>query len=73
VKKFYTPKEIRKMLKMSLNTIYEYIRLGWLPAVKLGNRYRIAEEDLNAFLNSRKTGQDGMSAGEQIVKEEEGK
>lgn len=38
----YTPKDIQKMLSLSKSTVYNMIKKGELPAVKIGNSYRIA-------------------------------
>src|SRR5438105_13207307 len=47
---YYTPKEVAEQLKLRVQTVYEYIRKGRLPAVRLGNRCRIARSDLEAFV-----------------------
>jgi excisionase family DNA binding protein len=49
--RYYSPTEIAATLKMNVNSIYEYIRMGKLPAVRLGNRYKISENDLKEFLD----------------------
>jgi excisionase family DNA binding protein len=46
---------VAERLKLRVQTIYDYIRKGRLPAVRLGNRCRIAQSDLDAFLQ-RQTG-----------------
>jgi len=46
----YTPQEVADLLKLRVQTVYDYIRTGKLTAVRLGNRYRIAHPDLEAFL-----------------------
>ena len=51
---YYTPKEVADQLKLRVQTIYDYIRTGRLPAVRLGNRCRIAQSGLEAFLAHRK-------------------
>jgi excisionase family DNA binding protein len=51
---YYTPKEVADRLKLRVQTIYDYIRKGRLPAVRLGNRCRIAASDLEAFLERHK-------------------
>jgi excisionase family DNA binding protein len=51
---YYTPKEVAERLKLRVQTIYDYIRKGRLPAVRLGNRCRIAGSDLEAFLERQK-------------------
>jgi excisionase family DNA binding protein len=52
---YYTPQEVAERLKLRVQTIYDYIRKGRLPAIRIGNRCRIAESDLEAFLASQKT------------------
>jgi excisionase family DNA binding protein len=52
---FYTPKEVAERLKLRVQTVYDYIRKGRLPAIRLGNRCRIAESDLDAFLAQQKS------------------
>jgi excisionase family DNA binding protein len=52
---YYTPKEVAERLKLRVQTIYDYIRKGRLPAVRLGNRCRIAQSDLDAFLAQQKS------------------
>jgi excisionase family DNA binding protein len=47
---YFTPKEVAERLKLRVQTVYDYIRTGRLPAVRLGNRCRIAQSDLEAFL-----------------------
>ena len=50
--KFIKPKDIAKLLKLNIVTIYEYIRDGRLRAVKFGRKYRVEEKDLEAFIKS---------------------
>jgi excisionase family DNA binding protein len=52
---YYTPKEVAERLKLRVQTVYDYIRKGRLPVVRLGNRCRIAESDLDAFLAQQKS------------------
>jgi excisionase family DNA binding protein len=47
---FYTPQEVAKLLRLQVQTVYDYIRMGRLPAVRFGNRYRIAQADLDSFV-----------------------
>ena len=53
--KFYTPQEVADMLRLGVNTVYEYIRMGKLPAVRFGNRYRITAEDFEQFIEHQKS------------------
>ncbi len=49
-----TVRQTAALLQLTPLTIYEYIRLGKLKAVKFGRYYRIRKEDLNDFINSHK-------------------
>ncbi|MCL6443776.1 MAG: helix-turn-helix domain-containing protein [Alicyclobacillus sp.] len=53
--KFYTPQEVAQILRLNVNTIYEYIRMGKLPAARFGNRYRITEQDVQQFVEYQKS------------------
>ena len=53
---YYTTSEIASILSLTQRSIYKFIDSGELKAIKLGS-WRIAEEDLQAFLNSRETNQ----------------
>ena len=52
---FYTPQEVAKKLRLNVNTVYEYIRMGKLRAARFGNRYRITEEDMEKFVKQQLT------------------
>lgn len=52
---FLTAKEVADFLKLNILTIYEYIRIGKLKAIRFGRNYRIAKEDLDRFIRSNKT------------------
>ena len=45
----YTAKEVSKILKVNVHKVYELIRAGMLPALKLGS-IKIRKESLNEFL-----------------------
>lgn len=47
--KLYTVKEVSKIIHTNTNYVYELIRRGFLPAMKLGN-YKIRAEALEQFL-----------------------
>ena len=49
-----TVKETATFLKLNPITIYDYIRIGSLPAVKFGRYYRIVKRDLVQFINAHK-------------------
>jgi excisionase family DNA binding protein len=50
-----TPQEVAELLRLQVQTVYDYIRNGRLPAVRLGNRYRITQADLDAFVTDART------------------
>jgi len=52
---FLTAQEVAELLRLRVQAVYEYIRLGRLPAVRLRKGYRISREDLAAFLEASKT------------------
>lgn len=53
--KFLTVQEVAKMFRMNALTVYEYVRDGKLPAVKIGRSYRILESDLDGFITANRT------------------
>ena len=48
--KFYTVLEIAKMLSISDETVYRHINSGKLKASKIGQQWRISEEQLQDYL-----------------------
>lgn len=52
--KFYTTSEVAELLRLKPTTITRYIREKKLIAAKFGYEYRIAEEDLKAFVEAMK-------------------
>lgn len=49
--KTYSLKELETILQRSRPTLFRYIKNGELKAVKIGNAWRVTEENLQAFLN----------------------
>lgn len=49
----FTPDDIAQMLKISVGTVWLYIRSGKLPASKLGRKYIISDEQLKRFLDQQ--------------------
>lgn len=47
---YYTPQEVAQKLKLNVRTLYKWIREGKLKAVKIGDVWRISENDLNRLL-----------------------
>lgn len=54
--KYYTPEEVAELLKVSRETVYNWLRGGKLKGVKVFNFWRISESELNRLL------QGGMNA-----------
>jgi excisionase family DNA binding protein len=50
-----TPEQVAKLLQVHVMTVYSYIRLGKLDAVRLGRRYRIIPEELKLFIESNRS------------------
>ena len=44
-----TPEEIATDLRLTVGTVYEYLKSGELKALKIGGRWRIEEIDLQDF------------------------
>jgi len=49
-----TPQEVAKILKIAKNTVYELIKRGELNAYKVGNKFRIDLQDVEAYKNKAK-------------------
>lgn len=48
---YYTPEEIAARLKLHINTVWRYLKSGRLKASRIGNRYRVSDEQLELFLS----------------------
>ncbi|WP_339232725.1 helix-turn-helix domain-containing protein [Geobacillus sp. FSL W8-0032] len=46
----YTPKEIAEKLKITSATVINWIKRGDLEALRVGNQWRITQEQLNEFI-----------------------
>lgn len=55
MKEYYTTKEVADKLNIKTETVTYYIRKGELEAIHLGGGYRITEDDLQQFIDSRRT------------------
>lgn len=54
--RFYTTKEVAKLLQVDPESVRRYVRSGKLRAVKLGGKFiRIEKNDLNQFIEELKT------------------
>ena len=52
-KKFYGVKDIAEMLDLTTITVSRWCRSGFLPAVKIGQQWKISVEDFNAWLKQQ--------------------
>jgi excisionase family DNA binding protein len=52
--KIMTVEDVAKQLQMSPSTIYRYTETGKIPSLKVGNRTRILEDQLNNYILSCK-------------------
>jgi excisionase family DNA binding protein len=48
-----TPAQVAEHLQFSERTVVDWLRSGLLPGVKLGNRWRVDEEELRQVLDAR--------------------
>lgn len=48
--KFYTAQELADTLKVTLRTVYNYLRAGHIKAIRCGRDYRIPEAEFNRIL-----------------------
>lgn len=51
---FLTVQEVAAYLKLSVITIYKYIRENKLQAIEFGGHYRIEQSSLDQFINDHK-------------------
>lgn len=50
-----TVQEVAQLMRVSKMTVYRLIKQGDLPAVRIGRGYRLREEDVHTYLDSRYT------------------
>lgn len=51
--RFMTVAEVAQLMRVSTMTVYRLIKSGDMAAVRVGKSYRIREEDVDRFLDSR--------------------
>ena len=56
--KLLSVEEVAERLGVTPDTIRHYIRTHQLTAIRIGNKYRIKESELNRFLDERSTDRD---------------
>lgn len=50
--KLYTLQEVADVLRVSRQTIYNYLKSGRLHATKYGKEYRVTEEELQELIRT---------------------
>ncbi len=53
---FLTVQEVADVLRLSVLTIYKYIKEGQLEAVEFGGHYRVSSDSLDSFIKEHKVG-----------------
>jgi excisionase family DNA binding protein len=48
-----TPEEVAERLRLHSRTVYEHLRAGTIPAVKIGGSWRIDARQLDALFTSK--------------------
>ena len=54
----YTVEQVAEKLQIAVRTVYKLIKSGQLPASKVGNQYRITDEQLARFMVSQEVTKD---------------
>lgn len=44
--RFLTPEEVADLLRVSRRTVYNWLRSGQLPAIRIGKVWRVRREDI---------------------------
>lgn len=53
--KMYTCEQVAERYAVQVITVWSWIRKKKLSAIKIGREYRISEDDIKAFEDSRRT------------------
>jgi excisionase family DNA binding protein len=56
--RFLKVNEIANELRVTRNTVIALIKKGEISAIKVGDQYRVTEENYTQWLNTHKTGGD---------------
>jgi len=59
--KLLTPEQVAERLQVTVQTIYTWMRSGYLPSVKMGRLWRIHPNDLEEFIKQQKPKEDRLS------------
>lgn len=61
---FYTVAEVAELTRVSRMTVYRMVHSGDLPAVRVGNSYRVPKPAVEELLGSFEAPEDQRAAGE---------
>ncbi|MHA6801463.1 helix-turn-helix domain-containing protein [Salinifilum ghardaiensis] len=50
--RFLTVAEVAKVMRVSKMTVYRLVHAGELPAARVGRSFRVAEQDVHAYLEN---------------------
>src|SRR5688572_2833312 len=56
---FLTTEEVLEYLQVNLRTVYRLIKAGKIPAVRVGRQWRFRKQDIDAWLDSQRSRNDG--------------
>ena len=54
MEKYYTPEEVAELLKVSRETVHNWLRAGKLKGAKVFNFWRVSESELSRLLKGDK-------------------
>lgn len=49
--KLYSLEDVSQIVGLTHRTIWNYVKAGKLPAVKIGGKWKVSEENLKKFIN----------------------
>lgn len=53
----YTPAEVSRLLSIKLQTVYDLIKCGDMPALRIGRNYKIPKEMFDEWLRNAASAQ----------------
>lgn len=51
--KLLTPEEVAEKFSVTVNTVRDWLRTGELPGIKIGKIWRVRQQELNEFIDSK--------------------
>ena len=56
MEKLFNCDEVAEIFGIKKITVYDWVRKGKLPAVRVGKAYRVAESDIERYIEAHKIG-----------------